>query len=66
MNWTPSYSQSGTYEFKIIATSVTASAEDLFVITVKDVNTDAVDAETDHAHHGRHELDTKLFPKWHL
>jgi surface protein len=38
LDWTPSYSQSGNYEFKIIGTDGSVSGSQIFSITVNDYN----------------------------
>lgn len=38
VNWTPDLSQSGSYEFKIIGTDGTLSGEEIFSITVNEIN----------------------------
>ena len=38
LTWTPSYDQSGTYEFKIIGTATPLSDDEIFSITVTNVN----------------------------
>jgi hypothetical protein len=40
LNWTPSYAQSGTYEFKIVASTGQATDAKIFTIIVNDVNGD--------------------------
>lgn len=38
LNWTPSYSQAGSYEFKIVGTNGSLSDEEIFAVVVANVN----------------------------